>query len=136
MGVIMEAHLFKPSNISSIREKYANLDINSMDEDIVPEDIKRNEINLRPGVNTRKRGAHQKGIVEYKLAPKINLDRPLILVVICKNRWIKDRENNDDENYLQDYAVVVSVEHSEEIDLYNQIRLRNRERVGISLIAY
>ena len=101
LGVIMETHLFKQSNISSIRAKYGNIDINNMVEDIVPEDIRRNEINLRPGVNTRKRGVHQKGIVEYKLTPNINLDLPLILVTICKNRWINDHENNDDENYLQ-----------------------------------
>jgi len=56
----------------------------------------------------------------------------MALVVICKNRWVKDRKNRDNETYLQDYAVVVSVEHSEEIDLYNQIRLRNRERLDIS----
>ena len=38
-----------------------------------------------------------------------------------------------DENYEQSYAVVVSIEHSKRIDLYNQIRLRNKERVIISL---
>ena len=133
LGVIMEAHLFKQSNINLIREKYGNINIDDITEDIVPDGIKRNEIKtLRPGINTRKRGVHQKGVIEYKLKPRIDLDQPIALVIICKDRWVKYRENRDDETYLQDYAVVVSVEHSEEIDLYNQIRLKNRARLDIS----
>jgi hypothetical protein len=71
--------------------------------------------------------------VIYSGRPKIDADTPLYLVVICQNRWIKDEENKDDTNYLQDYAIVVSVEHAESIDLYNNIRIRNRERIGLSV---
>ena len=49
--------------------------------------------------------------------PDINADIPLTLVIICKNRWV-------DENYNQEYSVIVTVEHTYNIDLYNQIRIK------------
>jgi hypothetical protein len=78
---------------------------------------------------------HQKGTVIYRGRPKIEAGIPLYLVVICQNRWIKDAENKDDKNYLQDYAIVVTVEHNESIDLYNTIRIKNRARVVLSVKA-
>ena len=75
LGVIMETHLFKEANINSIREKYGNINIGDIAEDIVPGSIKRNEIKtFRPGITTRKRGVHQKGVIEYKRRPSIDLD--------------------------------------------------------------
>ncbi len=132
----MEAHLFKNiEDIELIRRKYGDIEIGSVEGEIVPEDIRSNRISLYPGVNTRKRGAHQKGTVIYSGRPRIKADIPLYLVVICQNRWIKDEENKDDKDYLQDYAIVVSVEHAESIDIYNDIRIRNRARIGLSVKA-
>lgn len=122
LGTIIETHLVKNSTVEEVIKAYSTTPIDTEEEEIVP-----NEIKLWPGVNSRKKGVHQKGIIEYKKRPGIDVTLPLVLVVICQNRWIMD------ENYEQSYAVVVSIEHSKRIDLYNQIRLRNKERVIISL---
>lgn len=136
LGVSMEAHLFKNiEDIDLIRKKYGDIEIGSMDDEIVPEDLRSYRIHLFPGILTRKRGAHQKGIAIYPGRPKISADVPLYLVVICQNRWIKDAKNQDDPDYIQDYAIVVSVEHAEGINIYNDIRIKNRERIGLSVKA-
>lgn len=126
LGAAMEIHLFKNIAAEDAIKAYSAVPTDT-EEEMVPKEIIPKEIKLHPGVNLRKKGVHQKGIKKYKRRPDIDGDYPLVLVVICQNRWIED------EDYLQDYAVLVTIEHSERIDLYNQIRLRNRERVEISL---
>lgn len=127
LGTIIEIHLVKNTAVEEVIKAYGTISIDTEEKEIIPEKIKKNEIMLWPGVNSRKKGVHQKGIIEYKKRPGIDGNQPLVLVVICQKRWVRD------ENYEQSYAVVVSIEHSKRIDLYNQIRLRNRERVLISL---
>jgi hypothetical protein len=73
----------------------------------------------------RKKSPHQKGLKLYKGKPNIDPANPLILVVYCLDRWIRD------ENYIQDYAVIAAIEHSGNIELYNKLRLRNREKIEI-----
>jgi len=128
LGATFETHLFKNIDIEEVLKLYKSVPIDT-EEEIIPEKIRKNEIKLYPGVSLRKKGVHHKGIKEYKKQPKIDTNQPLVLVVICQNKWIQDEE------YNQDYAVIVSIEHSERIDLYNQIRMRNKERVTISLGA-
>jgi len=135
LGTTMEARLFREPDTNEIKKLFSSVDIN---DEAVEEILSRRElkeIKLKPSSIIRKRGVHQKGVIEYKERgrPKINPEQPLTLVVLCQNRWIKDRDNKDDEDYLQDYAVVVSVEHSEEIDIYNKIRLKNREKLDIRI---
>ena len=129
LGATFETHLFKNIDIEEVLKLYKSVPIGTENEEIIPEKIRQNEIKLYPGVTLRKKGVHHKGIKEYKKQPKIDTNQPLVLVVICQNKWIQDEE------YNQDYAVIVSIEHSERIDLYNQIRIRNKERVTISLGA-
>ena len=129
LGATFETHLFRNIDIEEVLKLYKSVEKNTEHEEIVPEKIRKNEIKLHPGVNLRKKGVHHKGIVEYKKQPKIDINQPLVLVVICQDKWIQDEE------YNQDYAVIVKIEHSDRIDLYNQIRLRNKERVTISLGA-
>lgn len=129
LGATFETHLFRNIDIKDVLKLYKSVEKNTEDEEIVPEKIRKNEIKLHPGVNLRKKGVHHKGIVEYKKQPKIDINQPLVLVVICQDKWIQDEE------YNQDYAVIVKIEHSDRIDLYNQIRLRNEERILISLGA-
>ena len=129
LGATFETHLFRNIDINKVLNLYKSVDKNTGNEEIVPEKIRKNEIKLHPGVNLRKKGVHHKGIVEYKKQPKIDINQPLVLVVICQDKWIQDEE------YNQDYAVIVKIEHSDRIDLYNQIRLRNEEKVLISLGA-
>ena len=131
LGVTFETHLFKNKTPEELSQGYSRIQPEHADENIVPPNLKNSEIHLHPGTKLRKKGVHQKGMVEYKSKPNINIDYPLVLAVICQDRWVKD------DSYLQDYSVIVTIEHSANIDIYNQIRLRNRvevrERVEISL---
>lgn len=130
LGIGMEFHLFKDSTIEEIIYAYKAIletGIRPELEDIVPEELKLKEIDLHPGVRTRKRGLHQKGIKIYSKKPSINYEKPLILTVINQDRWVNNPE------YLQYYAIVVKIKHSGKIDIYNQIKqkIEIEERIRI-----
>jgi hypothetical protein len=58
-----------------------------------------------------------------KKRPKISAQMPLVLVIICQNRWLKNTD------HIQNYSVIVTLEHPNVVDLYSQVELRNRPRV-------
>ena len=130
LGVVFELHLFKNISAEQVKQAYGDLPItespsDSDSEELVPQKIKKYEIKLRPGPNIRKRGVHQKGTVTYSKKPMIDASNPLILAVVCRDRgWIE-------RDYEQGYGIVVSVEHSKEVDLYTQMRQRNVQRARI-----
>ena len=125
MGVNMEFHLFKNSEIQEIQRGYKTIQISEELEEIVPEELKIKQIDLHPGVNARKRGIHQKGLKVYPKRPNIDPDKPLVLAVVSQNKWLEEEE------YLQEYAVVVMIKHKATIDIYNRIRERIQQRVRI-----
>lgn len=127
LGCICETHLFKNMSVEEIRSLYEKLDIDNVEDEIIPdrEDVKAHEIKLFPGVNLRKKGVHQRGSKVFKRQNKIDTDSPLLLVVVCKDRWIKDNE------YEQDYSVVVTIEYENQINIYEQIRIKNTSRVRL-----
>ena len=88
LGATFETHFFRNIDIEEVLKLYKSIDKNTEHEEIVPEKIRKNEIKLHPGVNLRKKGVHHKGIVEYKKQPKIDINQPLVLVVICQDKWI------------------------------------------------
>ena len=130
LGVVMEVHLFKNASTQEIKNAYGEIKIDNTPElpdaePLVPKKIKNLEIKLKPGANIRKRGVHQKGIVNFIRKPQIDIENPLTLVVICRSRgWVK-------EDYEQPYGIVVTIEHSKEIDLYNELRNKNVQRARI-----
>ena len=63
LGVTMEYHLFRNSPVENIRKSYGQTEIDEESENIVPEEIKNKEIKMLPGINLRKKGAHQKSII-------------------------------------------------------------------------
>jgi hypothetical protein len=131
LGSAFEFHLFKNASIQEVIDEYRVLKTESAskkinnDDEKVPKKLKGKEIFLHPGVLLRKKSPHQKGLKLYKGKPNIDPANPLILVVYCLDRWIRD------ENYIQDYAVIAAIEHSGNIELYNKLRLRNREKIEI-----
>jgi len=127
MGVNFEFHLFGDSDVSEVLSGYKKIKIEKESEEIVPEVLKLREIGLHPGVRMRKKGIHQKGTKLYSGKPRINLDKPLVLAVVCQDRWVKT------ETFQQEYAVVVAVKHQAMIDLYNLIkqRVEIEERIRI-----
>lgn len=124
LGCIMEFHLFHSLQIKEIEQCFKQLKSDDM-EAALPESIKQKKIELKPGGNLRKSGVHQKGIKAWGKRPGIDINKPLVIAIICKNKWIKDN------NYLQNYAIVVTAEHEKKIELYARIRQRNQERVRI-----
>ncbi|KHD85085.1 hypothetical protein [Heyndrickxia ginsengihumi] len=94
------------------------------EDDNVIQELANYEVELLPGPNKRNSGCHQKGVKEYKKEPKLLPKSPLSLVVINSNKWIND------ENHLQNYCISVTVEHTQDIKLYNEIRTTIQRRVG------
>jgi len=125
LGCIMEFHLFHSLEIKEMEHCFKQLKVDNASEIAIPEGIKLKEIDLNPGGNLRKLGVHQKGIKIWERKPIFDTNKPLVLAIICKNKWTTDN------NYLQDYAVVVTVEHEKEIELYARIKQRIQERVRI-----
>ncbi len=125
MGLNMEFHLFKNAEIEEVLSGYKTIQIGDELEDIVPKKLKVKKIGLHPGVELRKKGIHQKGVMIYSGRPGIDSDKPLVLAVISRSKWLKSKD------YLQDYAVVVRIRHKARIDIYNRIKERIRPRVRI-----
>lgn len=124
LGCIMDLYLFHSHTMKEIEKIFKQLKIENTDEVTLP-DSKLKEIDLKPGKNQRKLGVHQKGMHEWKGKPKIDIEKPLVLAVICKSKWINDND------YLQNYAVVITVEHEQEIELYSKIKQRIQERIRV-----
>lgn len=126
LGTRMEFHLFRNVSIDDVQLKYNKMDlteINNEDEDSegkIPEELVGYEIKLRPTNSLRKKSNHQKGSVKMTHRSEINGTFPLVLALVCQKRWKMD------ENTMQNFAVVVTLEHSQHIDLYNRIKTVNR----------
>jgi subtilisin family serine protease len=127
MGVNFEFHLFRDSDISEVLSGYKKIKIERESEEIVPEGLKLREIDLHPGVRMRKKSIHQKGTKPYLGQPRIDPDKPLVLAIVCQDRWIRT------EDFQQDYAIVVTVKHQAMIDIYTLIkqRVEIEERIRI-----
>jgi len=118
--------LFRNTDIETVRNKYQKIQIEVDQElDDIEEKIKLPQVKLQPGPTLRNKGVHQKGATYFD---KLTWDseKPLVLAIICQNKHIR----NEDE-YLQDYAVIVKIEQLGNQELYNQIRLKNQVRVRI-----
>jgi len=117
--------LFRNTSIDDIREKYSTVRIedgSNLDE--IEEKMVFPKIDLKPGSNTRTKGVHQKGWIDF-VKLQWDRDKPLVLSVVCQDKSIKDPD------YIQDYAVIVKIEHIGNEALYSQIRLKNQARVQI-----
>jgi len=123
LGNRMQFKLYHSINPYIVAEKFAEYDFS--DDNATMEELDKYEIQLTPGPNTRNSGCHQKGIKEFKREPKTLPNSPLTLVVINSNKWIND------ENHMQNYCVSVSVEHTQDIKLYTEIRTAIQQRVRI-----
>ncbi len=118
MGASIEYHLFRNCTIDEVKAGYKYIKITDEGDEIVPIHLKNKEITMHPGVRTRKRGIHQKGTILYSGKPQLETDKPLILAIICQNKWIHDPD------YMQSYSLAVMVKHQASIDLYNKIKER------------
>ena len=122
LGNRMEFHVFHSINPQSLIEKYGVIG-EQVEQTGVPDALKKFEIELFPGGNSRKAGCHQKAWKEYKREPKNRPSAPISLVLLNFNKWITD------ETRMQDYCISVIFEHEREIALYNKIRTSIQTRV-------
>lgn len=127
LGVTFEMRLFKNIDPEIIARVFSKKEIITNDDGDLPDELKPFEISMYPGTTIRKKGVHQKATRTFIKSPSIDTSKPLVLMVLCRNRWVKE------EKYMQDYSVVVSIEHSQGIDIYNTIRARNEGRVDLHL---
>jgi len=125
LGIAMEFHLFKNAAIDKIRNAYRQIKVGEKLEEVIPKDLQKHEIKLTPGSNLRKKGVHQTASKIFTKQPKIDIRNPLVLAVVCQNRWVNE------EGFEQPYSVIVNFEHVLQIDLYNQILLRNKTRARV-----
>ena len=118
--------LFKNSNIVTVRNNYQRIQIED-DPDLgeIEDKIKLPKVELKPGPILRNKGVHQRGVTYFD---RLQWDsgKPLVLAIVCQNKHIR----NEDE-YLQDYAVIVKIEQEGNQELYSQIRLKNQIRVRV-----
>ncbi|MDI6735599.1 MAG: S8 family peptidase [bacterium] len=124
LGNRLEFKLFHSVSPDEIISKYAEIDISTEDESI-PEELKKFEIDMKPGANTRKAGCHQKAWKEFKREPKNPIQAPVSLVLVNSNKWIPD------EDYPQPYCISLIVEHSKNIEIYNLLRNEVQERIRV-----
>lgn len=124
LGNRMEFHLFHSVNPKILIEKYGVIS-ESTEENGVPEDIKKFEIDFFPGGNTRKAGCHQKAWKDYKREPKNKPSTPVSLVLLNFNKWINDTTR------MQNYCISVTFEHEKEVELYNEIRVNVQARTRV-----
>ncbi|WP_407282194.1 S8 family peptidase [Methanolobus sp. WCC1] len=127
LGSICEVNLFKNIDLETLKIAYEKLDFDNIDDDLIPnqKEVQSKKIDLHPGVNLRKKGVHQRCSKIFKQENNIDTSNPLYLVVVCKKRWIND------DDYEQDYAVIVTIEYEDNTDIYDEIRLRNTSRVRL-----
>jgi len=77
---------------------------------------------MLPKSTVREGGTLQKATFTMKRKPSTDYGNMYHVVVRCEKKWASD------EHAPQRYAVVVAVEHSAEVNLYNTIQARVRDR--------
>lgn len=124
LGNTMEFHLFHSVNPQVLVEKYGIVSEETEKQGIPPE-LKKSEISMIPGTNTRKKGCHQKAWKEYKKEPKSRPQAPLSLVLLNYKKWV------DNPRYQQEYCISVMFQHEKSNKLYNAIRASIQARVRV-----
>lgn len=126
-GATMDFHLFRGVDAEQITQKYAEMDEIDLVQGNAPTSLTKNEVkNIIPGASLVNKGTVQKKTWMIDGTQKI-IDDSLKLVVMCSDKWINDEE------YRQSYAIVVTVEQRDTVQLYNKIkdRIRTKERIKI-----
>lgn len=125
-GTRIEFHMFRNRTIDELQEKYNDLNLaeDGNNEEKVPEDLVPDEIKFKPSSLLRKKTPHQKGIATLSSHYNIDSSHPLTLAIVCQKKWemLPDFE--------QTFAIVVTMEHEKEIELYDKIQALNHIRVS------
>ena len=87
----------------------------------------RFDCSMKPKPTLREGGTLQKGTFTMRKAPATDYGDTYYLVVRCERKWARD------EHARQRYAVVVGLEHTAEINLYNRIRERVQAAIRLKV---
>ncbi|WP_238653917.1 S8 family peptidase [Paenibacillus piscarius] len=124
LGNQMEFKLFHTVNPDEVVSQYGVINYNGDEtEDSTPPLLKPYEVVLKPGVNLRNKGCHQKAWRVFTRELKVPLQTPITLVLRNLNKWIPDPDHS------QSYCISLVVEHAAIIDLYSTVRTEVQERV-------
>jgi len=129
IGTTMEFHLFGDVDVEQITQKYAKMVDSDAEDECSSEGLNQldhNEINLVPGINLARKRTIQKRMWIIDGDSKRRYDS-LKLVVTCKNKWLEY------EDYKQRYAVVVTIEQREMVELYNEIEAKINAQIRVPL---
>lgn len=85
----------------------------------------RYDCNMIPGSQAREGGTLQRATFRMRINPREDYGDTYYLVVRCERKWAQDEQGP------QRYAVVVVVEHTANVNLYNTIRQRVRAAIRI-----
>jgi len=119
LGNRMKLYLFHSINPQVLVESFGVVESN--EDEILPENVKRCKIEMFPGISKCDKGCHQKYWVNFK---KKNIVSPISLVLI-NNKWMND------ENTQINYCLSVVFEHETNINLYNKIRANIQTRARV-----
>jgi len=123
LGVKMSFRLIRGQNLQNVVEAFRHRERH---EDTVGRlSSTRYDCRMLPGPQSREGSTLQKATFSMQRTPSADYGDTYYLVVRCERKWARD------EHAPQRYAVVVSVEHTQRLDLYSRIRQRVQARVRV-----
>lgn len=123
LGVKMSFRLIRGKSVEEIAEAFR---LRSRKEQKVDRLTSTSyDCSMVPKPTVREGGTLQKATFTMMKKPSTDYGDTYHVVIRCEKKWARD------EHAPQRYAVVVVVEHSARLDLYNRIRERVRERIRV-----
>jgi hypothetical protein len=120
LGVNMSFRLIRGQNVDEVVEVFRK---RTKDEDPVDNLVQSSNCKMVPGPNLREGGTLQRADFIMKRNPMYDYGDTYFLVVRCERKWARD------EHGPQHYAVVVTIKHTEAINIYSRIQQRIQARV-------
>lgn len=116
LGVKMSFRLIRGKTVDEIAEAFRQ---RGRDEEQVDRlSSTRYDCSMEPKPSIREGGTLQKGTFTMRRAPQTDYGETYYLVVRCEKKWARE------EHAPQRYAIVVTIDHTAEVNLYARIRER------------
>lgn len=125
LGLTLDYKLIRKTPLNEVKKFYSDLVVDEKSKTKKKSRTSLPEIELLPGTKIRSQSTHQKSSITRTGIFQLDSNIPLVLAIRCNAKWI------DDYDFIQNYSVVVEVEHTGNIDLYNEVRTVNRIRHAV-----
>lgn len=123
MGVKMSFRLIRGKTLDEVAEAFRSR--NQGEGHVGRLSSTRYDCKMNPNATSREGGTLQKATLIMQKKPTVDYGDTYYLVVRCERKWARE------EHAPQKYAVVVVMEHSAQVDLYNTIRNRIVTRLRV-----